>query len=113
MLAWGIAPGVRLLIHQTLKARPNPARVTGPNIIPVEINEVTPGALPQVRHGESVLWRTGGECCAFGAKHIPRRGGSLATGATGKSPFVDVLAGRLIRQRLIRELSAPSLRRLS
>src|SRR4029077_13790796 len=22
--------------------------------------------LPQVRHGESVLWRTGAECCAFG-----------------------------------------------
>jgi hypothetical protein len=40
MLAWGIAPGIRLLIHQALKARPNAARVTGPNIIPVEINEV-------------------------------------------------------------------------
>src|SRR6266513_852114 len=32
-----------------------------------------PGALPQVRHGESVLWRTGKECCALGAKHIPSR----------------------------------------
>jgi hypothetical protein len=41
------------------------------------------GALPQVRRSESVspadesvlcadLWRTGGECCAFGAKHIDR-----------------------------------------
>ena len=40
MLACGIAPGIRLLIHQTLKARSNPARVAGPNIIPVEINEV-------------------------------------------------------------------------
>ncbi len=26
-----------------------------------------PGALPQVRHGESVLWRTKREGCAFGA----------------------------------------------
>ena len=26
--------------------------------------------LPQVRHGESVLWRTGIEYRAFGAKHI-------------------------------------------
>ena len=40
MLAWGIALGIRLLIHQALKARLNPARVTGPNTIPVEINEV-------------------------------------------------------------------------
>src|SRR5437867_970450 len=30
-----------------------------------------PGALPQVRHGESVLWRTANDCCAVGAKHIP------------------------------------------
>jgi len=28
-----------------------------------------PRALPQVRHGESVLWRTGDECRALGAKH--------------------------------------------
>src|SRR5206468_3113014 len=33
----------------------------------------SPGALPQVRHGESVLWRTGNECRAIGAKHIPSR----------------------------------------
>jgi hypothetical protein len=28
-----------------------------------------PGALPQVRHGESVLWRTQGGCCAVGAEY--------------------------------------------
>jgi hypothetical protein len=32
-----------------------------------------PEVLPQVRHGESVLWRTGDECRAFGAKHIRKR----------------------------------------
>ena len=30
---------------------------------------INSGALPQVRHGESVLWRTGDESRAFGAKH--------------------------------------------
>src|SRR5437773_8004493 len=29
-----------------------------------------PGALPQVRHGESVLWRTLTECRAFGAPKV-------------------------------------------
>src|SRR5882724_742742 len=28
-----------------------------------------PGALPQVRHGESVLWRTANECAPNGALH--------------------------------------------
>ncbi len=28
-----------------------------------------PRALPQVRQGESVLWRTGDECRALGTKH--------------------------------------------
>jgi len=32
-----------------------------------------PGAAPQVRHGESVLWRTDSECRAFGAKYIHDR----------------------------------------
>src|SRR5258708_3816857 len=27
----------------------------------IRSNQKTPGALPQVRHGESVLWRTGNE----------------------------------------------------
>jgi len=31
---------------------------------------MNPGALPQVRHGESVLWRTRVELRAFGAKHV-------------------------------------------
>jgi hypothetical protein len=29
-----------------------------------------PGAVPQVRHGESVLWRTDRECSVLGAKQI-------------------------------------------
>ena len=31
-------------------------------------SSTNPGALPQVRHGESVLWRTNDETAPFGAK---------------------------------------------
>ena len=40
MLAWGIAPGIRLLIHRALKARPNPARVHRSEYNTFEINGV-------------------------------------------------------------------------
>src|SRR4029077_1451986 len=30
------------------------------------------GRTPQARRGESVLWRTGNEFCALGAKHRPK-----------------------------------------
>jgi len=35
-------------------------------------NRIPGGTLAQVRHGESVLWRTRDECCAFGAKHTQK-----------------------------------------
>ena len=39
MLAWGIAPGIRLLIHQALKARLNAARVHTSEYNTCRINE--------------------------------------------------------------------------
>jgi hypothetical protein len=54
--------------ERALKARVNPA-MNRAFSARVSIHRF-PGALPQVHHGESVLWRTVVECCAFGAKHI-------------------------------------------
>ena len=54
------------------------------------------GALPQVRHGESVLWRTGGEYCAFGARDIEKRSRSVC-----RSSFRDRCFNLEMRARLL------------
>jgi hypothetical protein len=45
MLAWGVAPGIRLLNTSSAESAPSiPRWFSGPNIVPVEITAVLSGA---------------------------------------------------------------------
>ena len=50
------------------------------------------GRTPQVRPSESVLWRTGNEFCAFGAKNRPE-----ITRAFLRTHLINVVAASLCR----------------
>ena len=67
-------------LHLQLRSRPDRhlPRGVGPRRGVVPLRRLArragfPSAPRQVRHGESVLWRTGNECRAIGAKPIPSR----------------------------------------
>jgi aminopeptidase N len=57
---------------------------------------MNPGAVPQVRHGESVLWRTGGEYCALGAGHIEKRSRSVCRSSFRNRCFNSEMRARLL-----------------